>query len=216
MSMIPAPVAGPLVWMDMETTGLDESDIPLEAAIGITDADLNLMWSIESLLIDPATTDKQAWNYFLETPGVARDMHEKSGLIVEIIEDEPLARQAVTNKLVNFLREHGCDDQKSPLCGSSIGFDRRVLMRWMGRFESLLHYRSVDVSSYKEMFNRWYPLTVAQRPQTTPEEKPHRAYEDMLASIEELKWYRRFIIESTAGGVDSIMADYAQQFQGMP
>lgn len=191
MSLTPVDLQ-PIVWMDVETTGLDESDIPLEIAIAITDTNLNVMWSIESLLIDPASTDQESWDGFLAIDGYVRNMHSESGLIVDIMEEHPQPRNAVEARLCHFLMDYHIEE--APLAGNSVHFDRKVLQRWFPRFESMLHYRNIDVSSFKELFRRWYPLTMGELPKVPDDEKAHRSWPDLLASIEELKWYGKVFL----------------------
>lgn len=191
MSLTPVDLQ-PIVWMDVETTGLDESDIPLEIAIAITDTNLNVMWSIESLLIDPTTTDSDTFQFFCQTPGIVRDMHQRSGLITELLRDQVQPRNAVEARLCHFLMDYHIE--KAPLAGNSVHFDRKVLQRWFPRFESMLHYRNIDVSSFKELFRRWYPLTMGELPKVPDDEKAHRSWPDLLASIEELKWYGKVFL----------------------
>jgi oligoribonuclease len=115
-----------------------------------------------------------------------RNMHNKSGLLAEIpvaTHDVASAQQAV----VDYLRTHISAPASTPLCGNSIGMDRRFLAKYMPDVDNFLHYRSVDVSSLKELCRRWYPAIYRKRPGKVEQ---HRALGDILESIEELRYYR--------------------------
>lgn len=167
-----------LVWIDMEMTGLHpESATILEIASVVTDGELRVVAEGPDLVVhqgDDVLGAMDEWN---------TKHHGESGLIaasrataVTIAEAEGLT--------LSFLGAH-CAPGKAPLAGNSIGQDRRFLFRYMPRLEAFLHYRSVDVSSIKELARRWYPDL------TPPEKrKAHRALDDILESIEELRFYR--------------------------
>ncbi|HHH31011.1 MAG TPA: oligoribonuclease, partial [Polyangiaceae bacterium] len=112
-------------------------------------------------------------------------MHEKSGLLDKIKASEVSLEQAETQTLA-FLEEH-VEPRTAPLCGNSIWKDRQFVERYLPRVDGLLHYRNVDVSTLKELFRRWYPDRHAP-----PEKKEtHRALDDILESIAELRYYRK-------------------------
>lgn len=207
-----------LIWMDWETTGLDESDIPIAFACVVTDKDLDVLWQTPEYLIDPATTDIAAWQDYETGKGAAWDMHEKSGLNDLIRRGDSeffLSRRDVLGHLTTFFTEHDLDGQKYPLAGSSVWFDRRLMLRWFPAIEFELFYRNVDVSSLKEIFKRWYPKTLAVRGETKPEDKAHRPLEDIAASIAELNWYRRFVLNGPnqfPDHRDALMARYAADY----
>ena len=115
-----------------------------------------------------------------------RDMHTKSGLIDEVRKSSLTIRDAEIETL-EFINEHIKAKNKPPVCGNSIGTDRRFLDAQMNDLENRFHYRVVDVSSIKELANRWYPDVDRNIPSKA---ENHRALEDIIESIEELKHYR--------------------------
>ena len=114
------------------------------------------------------------------------EMHHRSGLLDEVRESKVTMEEA-ENKTIEFLDEHLGTKYRPPLCGNSIGTDRRFLDAQMNNLERRLHYRVVDVSSIKELAMRWNPQIDARIP---PKTETHRALDDIIESIEELKFYR--------------------------
>ncbi|MEZ5342837.1 MAG: oligoribonuclease [Acidimicrobiales bacterium] len=116
-------------------------------------------------------------------------MHTKSGLLPEITASTMTLEEAGARTLA-FLKEHIPQERTVPLCGNSIGMDRRFLAAYLPEIEEFLHYRSVDVSTIKELARRWYPdsLTTAPRKGAS-----HRALDDIKESIYELRHYREAI-----------------------
>ncbi|OGR93373.1 MAG: oligoribonuclease [Elusimicrobia bacterium RIFCSPLOWO2_01_FULL_59_12] len=113
--------------------------------------------------------------------------HGRSGLTRRVRESRVRLAQAERRTLA-FLRTY-CKPQKSPLCGNSIGQDRRFLQRYMPRLNAFFHYRNVDVSSIKELVKRWYPA----KDQAPPKSGSHHVLDDVRESIAELKHYRRSV-----------------------
>ena len=122
---------------------------------------------------------------------VVRDMHTKSGLLGAIKETTTTLEEAASATLA-FLKEHIVEPGTVPLCGNSIGTDRRFLAARMPEVEAFLHYRSVDVSTVKELARRWYPDAYNNAPKKAG---GHRALEDIKESIDELKYYRGTIFK---------------------
>jgi oligoribonuclease (3'-5' exoribonuclease) len=173
-----------LIWCDCETTGLDPTiDSPIEVGLGITDDDLNLKL-LTSWLITPVL-DQAIW------PELVVQMHTDNGLLNDLATRPTCDFEQVEEEFVfhveQWMANYGITE-KMPLCGSTIGFDRAVITQWLPGLLSHVSYRSVDVSSIKELVNRWYPLIAAARP--NKDNKAHRAMSDIVASIEELKYYR--------------------------
>ncbi len=170
--------AAPLVWIDLEMSGLDpERHQILEIATIITDGDLNVIAEGPDLVIhvdDEVLAAMDAW---------CTEHHGKSGLTAAV-QASPLAVADAEAQTLAFLRAH-CDAGRSPLCGNSIGHDRRFIARYMPALADFLHYRSVDVSSVKELVRRWYPALAAP-----PKAETHRALDDIRESIAELRYYR--------------------------
>jgi len=176
-----------LVWVDCEMTGLDlEVDELVEVAVVITNYDLVPVDPGFTIVIKP---DQSAFDHMGE---FVRDMHTASGLIEEIPNGVSLAdaEYQVLEYILRFVPDHGT----APLAGNTIGTDRAFLAKYMPRVDAHLHYRSVDVSSIKELTRRWFPRIYFQAP---AKNGGHRALADILESIRELEYYRKvaFIAE---------------------
>lgn len=185
-----------MLWIDMETTGLEAAwDVPLEVTLGITNPNLDLMYS-KTWLIDPESCSANRWADFLANPvdEFVRTMHTKNGLIADL-QDGASAKpiRTIESQMVEFLKDHHHVDPKPVLCGSSLRLDRNFLDAWIPVFADHLHYRSIDVSTIKELVGTWYPRLAAARPRTPDEDKAHRTLDDMQASITELAWYRQHV-----------------------
>jgi oligoribonuclease len=172
--------------MDLEMTGLDPvRDSIVEIATLLTDDDLEIVAEGPDLVIaiDDTMLDGMS--------DVVRDMHTKSGLLAAIKEATTTLDEAASATLA-FLKEHIVEPGSVPLCGNSIGTDRRFLAARMPAVEAFLHYRSVDVSTIKELARRWYPDAYNNAPRKAG---GHRALEDIKESVEELKYYRETIFK---------------------
>lgn len=186
--MSPTPKRDPtnLAWIDLEMTGLDpERNVIIEIASLVTDRDLNILAEGPCLAI--ARSDEElalmdSWNV---------KMHTASGL-VQRMRDEGVTVAEAERQTLLFLRRWLAKGA-SPLAGNSIGQDRRFLRREMPKIEAYLHYRSVDVSTMKELVRRWYPtLPPAEKKQA------HQALEDIRESVNELRYYRTHIFRPAA------------------
>lgn len=167
--------------MDLEMTGLNTaSDVIVEIATLLTDDDLNIVATGPNLVI---ATDEDK---LLGMDPVVVAMHQSSGLLDRIRASEVTLEEAGAATLA-FFKEHIPAPRTVPLCGNSIGTDRRFLDRYLPEIEEFLHYRSIDVSTVKELARRWYPeaLDHAPRKQTA-----HRALDDIIESLEELRYWR--------------------------
>ncbi len=173
-----------LVWLDMEMTGLDPATCrPIELATIITDADLEIVAEGPNLVIH------QSDELLLAMDGWNTEHHGQSGLTAAVRASTLSEADAMAQTLA-FLREH-LDPRVSPLCGNSIGQDRRFLRRYMAELDEFFHYRSVDISTIKELVRRWYGVS-------SPEKKTaHRALDDIRESIDELRWYRKVVFRGT-------------------
>jgi oligoribonuclease len=167
--------------MDLEMTGLDpDRHVIVEIATLITDDQLELVAEGPDLVIhQPAEALAHMDDY-------VREMHTRSGLLTQIEGSTVTAQQAAAETLA-FLRTHIPEARTVPLCGNSIGTDRRFLAKWFPEIEDFLHYRSVDVSTLKELARRWYPQTLSAAPRKA---RGHRALDDIRESLDELRYYR--------------------------
>ena len=148
-----------LVWIDLEMTGLDPSrHVIVEIASLITDDDLSIIAEGPDLVVR-ASDDELA-----EMDAFVTSMHERSGLDKEI-SASLLSMADAEAATMAFLREHITESRTVPLAGNSIGTDRRFLAAQMPEIEGFLHYRSIDVSTIKELCRRWYPDIAAAAPQ---------------------------------------------------
>ena len=161
-------------------TGLDlEVDELVEVAVVITDYDLVPVDPGFSIVIKP---DQAAWDHMGE---FVREMHTSSGLIDEIPLGTSLAEAEY--EVLEYILKFVPGVQSAPLAGNTIGTDRMFLAKYMPRVDTHLHYRSVDVSSIKELARHWFPRIYFSAP---PKNGGHRALADILESIRELEYYR--------------------------
>lgn len=166
------------VWCDLEMTGLDDKTcVIVQMALIITDGSLNELAMIEQTIWQPES--------ILETmTPFVRKMHTDNGLLNRIRASE-LGQQEAEQKAVEFVLQH-VPYKKGILAGNSIWQDRRFLLRHMPSFESVLHYRQIDVSTIKIVSREWY----GGKGESPGKASSHTALEDIRASIAELKWYR--------------------------
>ena len=170
--------------MDLEMTGLDPAtEVIVEIATLITDDELNVVAEGPDLVIFQPEAMLLAMDPFVV------QMHTSSGLLTAIRQSTITLDQAGAQTL-EFIKKHVAEARTIPLCGNSIGTDRRFLARFLPEIENYLHYRSVDVSTIKELVKRWYPGLEITRPTKAG---AHRALDDVQESIRELKFYRENI-----------------------
>ncbi len=173
-----------LVWMDLEMTGLDHtSDVIVEIATIVTDDDLAIVAEGPDIVVHQTDEVLARMDQFVV------DMHTRSGLL-EAIKASTVTLEDAGAQTLAFIREHAPEAGTVPLCGNSIGTDRRFLAAYLPEIEDHLHYRSIDVSSIKELVRRWYPKVRQARPQKVGN---HRALDDVRDSIDELRYYREHI-----------------------
>lgn len=177
-----------LVWIDLETTGLDEDDQMsgihthkiLEVGMHITDSKFNIIDDGLDIVIhhkkediDPLMID------------FVKSFHSENGLL-QRVEDSTIDLSQAQQLMIDYFNKHNILPKSSPICGNSVSLDKNFLLAQMPDFCDLLHYRKIDVSSFKEVINRLYPdkkngfRKIAQ----------HRALDDIKESIGELKYYR--------------------------
>jgi oligoribonuclease len=173
--------------MDLEMTGLDvEKEVIVEVAVLATSGT-----TLEPLDEGLSVVVAQPPEVLAQMSDFVRQMHERSGLLTEIgTVGVPLDEAGA--KVLEYIKGHVPAPRTVPLCGNSIGMDRRFLDRYLPEIEQHLHYRSIDVSSIKELCRRWYSEPFSARPQKT---EGHRALPDIQASITELKYYRETIFK---------------------
>ena len=170
-----------LVWIDLEMTGLDvERHVIVEIACVVTDSKLDPVDHGIDLVVHADDDELARMDDFV------RNMHTKSGLL-PLIEKSDVTLGDAQAQVLAYVRGHVPAPGTAPLCGNSIGVDRRFLDRYMRELDGYLHYRSIDVSSLKELCRRWYPAIYRKRPGKAEQ---HRALDDVRESIAELRYYR--------------------------
>ena len=170
-----------LVWIDLEMTGLDpDENTIIEIATIVTEGDLEIVAEGPAIAISQPESElakMDDWNLTHHTENGLLDRVRNQG--ITMVEAEQIT--------LDFVSMH-CDAGQSPLCGNTIGQDRRFLRRYMPDLHEFFHYRSVDVTSIKQLADRWYPnLPRATKP------AGHRALNDIRGSIAELEYYRQHI-----------------------
>ena len=168
-----------LVWIDLEMTGLNpDTDYIIEIATIVTDSDLNVLAEGPSLAIhqpDSVLEQMDEW---------CTNQHGKSGL-TQRVKDSTISERDAEQQTIEFVLEY-VERGASPICGNSIGQDRRFLFRHMPELEEFFHYRNLDVSSVKELARRWRPEVL----DGVVKQGSHLAMDDIRDSINELKHYR--------------------------
>ncbi len=178
-----------LVWMDLEMTGLDPArHVIVEIATLVTDDELNIVAEGPDLVVHQPPEALQGME------PIVVDMHTSSGLLTAIAASTISLQEAGAATLA-FIRQHVPEARTVPLCGNSIGTDRRFLAIHLPEIEEHLHYRSVDVSTIKELTRRWYPGALEAVPRKAT---AHRALDDIRESIDELRWYRTNVFKPAA------------------
>jgi oligoribonuclease len=175
--------------MDLEMTGLDPtSNVIVEIATLVTDDQLEIVAEGPDLVVH------QPAQALAAMADVVREMHTRSGLL-PAIEASTTSLADAGAATLDFIRKHVPAPRSVPLCGNSIGTDRRFLAAYLPEIENYLHYRSVDVSTLKELALRWAPAVVDAAPKKAT---THRALDDIRESVAELRWYREHLFRPTA------------------
>jgi oligoribonuclease len=171
--------------MDLEMTGLEPAtDVIVEIATLITDDDLQIVAEGPDLVVH------QPDSALTHMDDVVVEMHTRSGLL-DLIRSSTIDLATAGEQTLAFIREHVPDARTVPLCGNSIGTDRRFLAAYLPEIEDHLHYRSIDVSTIKELARRWRPELLAKAPDKAA---GHRAMDDVRESVAELVFYREHFI----------------------
>lgn len=172
-----------LVWLDCEMTGLEpERERIIEIAVVVTGPKLECRTEGPVLVIHQSNEqlDKMdAWN---------RGTHGKSGLI-DKVKVSTLTEEEAETELLSFLARY-VPKKTSPMCGNSVGQDRRFLVKYMPKLEAFFHYRNLDVSTLKELSKRWRPEVYA----SFKKQQRHTALADVHESIDELEHYRKHFL----------------------
>eukprot|EP00276_Gloeochaete_wittrockiana_P008181 CAMPEP_0184651442 /NCGR_PEP_ID=MMETSP0308-20130426/9050_1 /TAXON_ID=38269 /ORGANISM="Gloeochaete witrockiana, Strain SAG 46.84" /LENGTH=206 /DNA_ID=CAMNT_0027085659 /DNA_START=139 /DNA_END=759 /DNA_ORIENTATION=- len=175
-----------MVWVDLEMTGLDlAKDHIIEMACIVTDGELNIVAEGPDIVIhqsDEIMANMNAW---------CIEHHGASGL-TDRVRQSKYSLQETEDIMLKFVKQHTLPKQ-AVLCGNSIFMDKAFMMKYMPRFMAHLHYRIVDVSTVKELSQRWYPEEHEHRPKKS---NAHRALSDILESIDELRFYRGHIFKT--------------------
>jgi oligoribonuclease len=180
-----------LVWMDLEMTGLDATkDVIVEIATIVTDDELNIVAEGPDLVVHQSDEALAVMDTFVF------DMHTRSGLL-PAIKASTISLEEAGAATLAFIKEYVPVQSTVPLCGNSIGMDRRFLTAYLPDIENWLHYRSIDVSSVKELVRRWYPQVKNALPHKAGS---HRALDDIRSSINELQFYRERAFVQVAPG----------------
>jgi len=173
-----------LVWLDCEMTGLEpEVDRIIEIAVIVTDPLLECRMEGPVFAIhqsDALLNGMDAWN---------KGTHGKSGL-VDRVKASTVTEEDAQTQLIAFLSQY-VPANGSPMCGNSIGQDRRFLVKYMPKLEAFFHYRNVDVSTLKELAKRWKPEVAA----SFKKKQRHTALADVHESIDELEHYRQHLFK---------------------
>lgn len=184
MDNIPIKDSGNLVWVDLEMTGLNPfEDRILEVAMVVTNSRLDILADGPVIAIHQSKECLAAmdpWN---------TRQHQKTGLAERSCISNYNCRRAEL-EILEFMSQW-VDDKVSPMCGNSICQDRRFMARFMPELEKYFHYRNIDVSTLKELAQRWAPDLPS-----FSKECQHRAYDDIRESIDELKYYRNYFLKS--------------------
>lgn len=183
-----APAAH-LVWIDCEMTGLDpDVDQLCEIAVIITDFDLQPVHPGFEAVIRPDDAALTQMSDFV------REMHRGSGLLERIEAGDSV--ETVEEEVMRYVESWSTGSGKPIVAGNTIGMDRRFIAKYMPRLEERLHYRSIDVSSIKELSRRWYPSAFSATP---VKQGGHRALADIAESIQELAYFRRAVLAPETG-----------------
>lgn len=172
-----------LIWVDCEMTGLElDKDVLVEIAVLVTDSQLNVLGEGVDLVIKATPEQIAGMNDFV------REMHTASGLITAI--PGGVSLEEASAAILEYLNKYAPGAGKSPLAGNSVSVDRTFIAKYLPEVNAYLHYRTVDVSSIKELARRWYPKVYFAAPKKTGN---HRALGDIRDSIDELEYYRKSI-----------------------
>lgn len=184
-----------LIWIDLETTGLDEDDNLkgvhthkiLEVGMHITDSNYNIIDKGFEIVIHHKESDLLS-----VMDDFVKNMHTKSGLL-EKVKTSPFSLSMAEQMMLDYVKDFDIAPRSSPICGNNVGFDKNFITAQMPAFDKILHYRKLDVSTFKEVATRQYPEIAAQ----LVKPNKHRGLDDIQESIKELKFYLNAIFIPT-------------------
>lgn len=186
---MPSAPAEQIVWIDCEMTGLDvDRDGLCEIAVIVTDFDLTPLDPGFEIVINPGATALENMNDFV------RNMHETSGLLPRI--EAGASLKDAEAQVIEYLARFVTAGRRPLVAGNTIGMDRRFIAKYFPTLEERLHYRSIDVSTVKELSRRWYPAAFFGSPQ---KHGGHRALADIAESIQELAYFRDAVMVAQPG-----------------
>ena len=190
--MTPVTVSAPndrIVWVDCEMTGLDlTADALIEVAAVVTDSELTVLGDgVDALITPPAEALEQMVPF-------VRQMHTTSGLLDAL--PGGMTIEEAQDVVLDYIKTWVPDAGKAPLAGNSVGTDKAFLERDMPGLVGHLHYRIIDVSSFKEVARRWFPRVYFASPEKAG---GHRALADILESIDEMRYYRAAMLVPPPG-----------------
>lgn len=183
-----------LVWLDLETTGFDNENQMkgvqkhkiLEVGIHITDSQLNIVDEGFEVVIH---YEQEELNQVMDS--YVSNMHSNNGLLDKVAQSQISLKEA-EQMMIAYVVSHGVIPKKSPICGNNVSFDKNFIDAHMPEFSKVLHYRKLDVSSFKELFSRQYPEVVS----LVNKSMKHRGLDDIKESIAELKLYQTHIFKN--------------------
>ena len=176
--------ASNLIWIDLEMTGLDPNkEKIIEIATIVTDKDLNILAEGPMMAVSQPKSLLDAMDEWCTIH------HGDSGLTQRVL-DSNVSDAKAEQATINFLRKW-IEPGKSPMCGNSIGQDRRFLVRYMPELSDYFHYRNIDVSTLKELATRWKPQIL----DGFSKQSKHLAMDDIRESIQELVYYREHFMK---------------------
>ncbi|WP_375406690.1 oligoribonuclease [uncultured Amnibacterium sp.] len=183
------PSGDRLVWIDCEMTGLDLTvDELVEVAVVVTDFELTVLDPGFDVVIKPSDAARDHMG------DVVVKMHTSSGLLEAM--EQGVTLDEAQRQVLEYLRRFVPQAGQAPLAGNTIGTDRGFLAKYMPEVDDFLHYRSIDVSSFKELARRWYPRVYYAAP---TKNGGHRALADILESVRELEYYRATVFTPLPG-----------------
>ena len=194
-----------LVWIDCEMTGLDpDRDGLCEIAVIVTDFDLIPLHPGFELVINPGAEALEQMNSFV------RGMHEKSGLLPRI--EAGVSVEEAERQVIDYLAQHVTAGRRPLIAGNTIGMDRRFIAKYMPTLEEMLHYRSIDVSTIKELSRQWFPAAFFGAP---TKRGGHRALADIAESIQELAYFRGAVLVAQPGPDKQASEQLADEVSGI-